>query len=220
MHKKPVSSKFNAAIFDMDGVITNTMGYHYRAWVQTLKTAGITIDRNEVYCREGQAGLTTVKELFQERGLTYNEAVVKKILAQKEALFKKIVKVRFIAGSRSFLRYLHHKGIRLALVTGTSRHEAERILPKSLISLFEVTITGDEVRHGKPHPEPFSTALRRLRIKAGDALVIENAPFGITSAKRTGIFCVALETSLPRRFLKDADRVYSSFRELRKSCLL
>ena len=111
---------------------------------------------------------------------------------------------------------LDKRGCRLGLVTGTSRHEMEKILPRSLRALFEVSVTGDEVTQGKPYPEPFLKALAMLKLPAKCAVVIENAPFGIESAKRAGLFCIALETSLPKSYLRQADCVIRSFEELHK----
>ena len=131
-------------------------------------------------------------------------------------LFKRIVKKRFVPGARPFLRLLENKEIELALVTGTARHEVMRILPKGLFSMFSVVVTGDEVKRGKPHPEPYNKAIKELGIKPKEAIVIENAPFGIYSAKRAGLKCLALETSLPKSYLKDADFIFKGFKELRK----
>jgi beta-phosphoglucomutase-like phosphatase (HAD superfamily) len=70
------------------------------------------------------------------------------------------------------------------------------------------------VVHGKPNPEPYQTALDQLGLNKQDAFVVENAPLGIRSAKAAGLRCIALETSLAREYLKDADYVFSSFSEL------
>jgi beta-phosphoglucomutase len=206
--------KLRAVIFDMDGVITNTMPYHFDAWLATFKKAGIAVNCYDVYRREGQDGLTSVKEIFRERKRKLDLITARRILAEKEALFKRIVKIKFVKGARPFVRALHKRGFSLALVTGTSRHETERILPQRFRALFDVSVTGDEVRRGKPDPEPFLKALRLLQADAENAVVLENAPFGIRAAKRAGIFCVALETSLPRKYLSGADIIVKSYPEL------
>jgi beta-phosphoglucomutase len=212
--------RVKAVIFDMDGVITNTMPYHFDAWMETLKKAGIKVNCYDVYKREGQPGLSTLKELSKERGIKLSLKEIKKILLDKELLFKKIVKTRFIKGSRAYLRGLKKRKFLLALVTGTSRHEAQKIMHKELFSLFDVSVTGDEVKHGKPHPEPFLRALKALDILPKEAIVIENAPLGVQSAKKAGLFCVALETSLPKKYLKQADLICKSFAQLNKSLRL
>ncbi|MCA9399741.1 MAG: HAD family phosphatase, partial [Candidatus Omnitrophica bacterium] len=88
------------------------------------------------------------------------------------------------------------------------------ILPDELYQLFSVVVTGNDVRFGKPHPEPYLKSLEQLKIDPFDGIVIENAPFGIASAKEAGLRCLALETSLPRKHLKAADFIFSSIKEL------
>lgn len=208
--------KVQSVIFDMDGVITNTMPDHFRAWHSVLRAEGLEVTHLDVYCREGQRGITSVRELFAEYKKPFDLKNAKRILLKKEKLFKRIVRKRFIPGARSFLHSLKRQGFRLALVTGTSRHELHHILPDRLHDLFEVTVTGNDVRHGKPAPDPYLLALKKLRIKSKEAVVIENAPFGIASAKAAGLRCIAVATSLPHEHLEKADLVFDSIRDLRR----
>jgi len=203
----------------MDGVITNTMPDHYHSWKIILKEEGLHVTYEDIYKREGQPGISSVRELSLEYQIAIDEKKAAQILRKKENLFKKIVKTRFITGARNFLKHLHRNNMRLALVTGTSRHELHRILPASLRDLFSVIVTGNDVKHGKPHPEPYLRSLKGLKIKPSEAVVIENAPFGIRSAKRAGLKCLALETSLPKKYLSEADAVFSSIKELQSNVL-
>jgi beta-phosphoglucomutase len=215
--RKKIKFNFKAVIFDMDGVITNTMPYHFDAWLDTFAKHGIKIGCYDVYKREGQDGLTSVKEIAAKQRIKLSLKEARQILAQKEELFKRIVKIKFVKGSRPFVRFLKKRKMPLALVTGTSRHEMHRIMPPRLLGMFEVSITGNDVRKGKPNPEPFLKALRRLKVNASQALVLENAPFGIEAAKKAKLFCIALQTSLPRKYLSRADAVFKSYTQLRKS---
>ena len=208
-------SQVKAVIFDMDGVVTNTMPDHFRAWKEIFSREGIHVTHFDIYSREGQKGIMSVREIFKQYQKSITLKKAREILQAKEVLFKRIVKRRFIIGARSFLRFLHQKNIKLALVTGTSRHELHQILPDYLYNLFSVVVTGTDVKHGKPHPEPFLKALKLLNIKSGEALVIENAPFGIRSAKKAKLPCLALASSLPKKFLQEADAVFSSIKEMR-----
>ncbi len=207
--------KVKAIIFDMDGVITNTMPDHYRVWRQVFAREGIAVSSPQIYQREGQRGITSIIEIFKEHQKDISIAKARLILARKERMFKKIVKRRFIRGSRTFIKDVLRKGFRLALVTGTSRHELDELLPKSIQERFEVIVTGSDVKNGKPHPEPFQQALRRLKLMAKYAVVIENAPFGVESAQKAGLRCLAVETSLPKIYLKKASSVFKSIKDLR-----
>jgi len=212
-----IKHDFSTIIFDMDGVITNTMPYHFDAWLEIFSRIGIKVNCFDVYKREGQDGLTSVKEILRERKLKCTDAQAKDILSRKERLFKHIVKIKFVKGSRPFIRMLKKRRFLLGLVTGTSRQEMNKILPLSLRSLFDAIVTGDDSIKGKPHPEPFLRALKILGIRPQEALVVENAPFGIEAAKRAGLFCAALETSLPRKYLVGADAVFKSFVALKSA---
>jgi len=210
----PKQIQISTLIFDMDGVITDTMPYHFRAWETVFKTVGIDPSHEDIYKREGQKGIESVREIFNERKIPYTNTIGKKLLLDKEKLFKRIFKRNFISGSRIFIKKYHSLGFKLGLVTGTSRHEAKKLLPKELWECFDVTVCGCDVQNGKPHPEPYLKAIKKLKVKPKDAVVFENAPFGIRSAKAAGLLCLSLETSLPASYLKGADAVFSSFKEL------
>lgn len=208
--------KTKAVIFDMDGVITNTMPDHFEAWRVVLLERGIKVTHLDIYRREGQRGITSVKEIFAEYGHPFNQADAERILKQKEELFKKNVNIKFITGTRTLLRDLKKSGFTLAIVTGTARHELHRILPDDIYNLFTVIVTGDDVVHGKPAPDPYLLALKKLAVAADDGVVIENAPFGIASAKAAKLRCLAIATSLSSGYLKEADHVFSSIKQLRE----
>jgi len=207
--------KIKAVIFDMDGVITDTMPYHFRAWHKIFLDNGVKVSKFDVYCREGQKGAESIQEIFANAGIEISTAKAKKIITDKEILFKKIVRRRFIPGVRSLLKTLHLLGIRLALVTGTARHEVQHALPSDILTLFEVTVTGTDVKQGKPDPEPYLKALEGLKLRGEEGIVIENAPFGILAAKAAKLKCYAIATSLPVQYLRKADMIFKDFRKLR-----
>ena len=198
----------------MDGVITDTMPYHFRAWRKILRNNGLTVSKFDIYSREGQKGTESIREIFAQSAMTISTSQAQRIIDDKERFFKQIIRQRFIPGSRTLIKKLYHNGVRLALVTGTSRHEVERTMPKKLLAMFEATVTGSDVLLGKPHPEPYLNALKALKISGEEAIVIENAPFGIMSAKAAGIKCYAVSTSLPAKYLKGADRTFKDLKSL------
>ena len=206
--------KIRAVIFDMDGVITDTMPCHFKIWQGLFIREGIPVTHEDIYKREGQKGIDSVREIFTEYGKPFHASHARSLLKEKEVLFQKVFKRCFIPGAIDFIRSVHAKGFKLGLVTGTSRAEAVKLLPADLFELFHVSVCGCEVRDGKPHPEPYLMALKKLGIKAKEAVVIENAPFGIRSAKAAGLKCLGLETSLPKSYLNQADGIFRSFKDL------
>ncbi|MFA4984764.1 MAG: HAD family phosphatase, partial [Candidatus Omnitrophota bacterium] len=87
----------------------------------------------------------------------------------------------------------------------TPMRELSSIIPSGIRGLFDAIVSGDSVKKGKPHPEPYLEASRILGLRPQDCLVVENAPFGIESAKKAGMFCIAITTGLPREYLRQAD---------------
>lgn len=203
-----------AVIFDMDGVIINGMPYHAQAWEEIFRTLGLSITPEEVYEREGEAGPAAVQHFLRERGIEAGLEEVQDLIRKKEIRFREIARVEVFEGVREFLAALHARGKRLALVTGTARREMEISLPTDIQERFELIITGDRVTRGKPHPEPYLTALQALGLEANQAIVIENAPLGIQSATTAGLRCLAVETSLSCERLTGAERCFPSLREL------
>ncbi len=198
----------------MDGVITDTMPYHFRAWEAVFASRGISASHEDIYKREGQKGIDSVRELFAQKEKFYTDIIGRRLLYEKEKLFKRILKRKFILGSRTFIKKCVAQGFQLALVTGTSRHEAQKLLVKDLWNCFNVTVCGCDVQNGKPHPEPYLKAIAKLNVLPKEAVVFENAPLGIRSAKAAGLFCIALETSLPASYLKGADAIFPSFKAI------
>jgi len=77
-----------------------------------MRDEGIHVTYEDIYKREGQPGLSSVREIFTEHKKDFDERKANAILRKKENLFKSIVKTRFISGARTFLKRLHKNNIR------------------------------------------------------------------------------------------------------------
>ncbi len=216
---KTLPFKPEAVIFDMDGVITDTMGFHYKAWKKALSAYGIKAGYYDIYLREGQKGLDTALEMMQEQNINSSLSKAEEILKFKEDIFKSISRPRLMRGAPQLLADLKKEGYKIALVTGTARREVGYILPPDLFKLFDYTLTGDEVKAGKPNPEPYLKALEVLKLMPTEAVVIENAPYGIASAKAAGIYCIAVCTYLEEKHLTEADLILKNLKEVDKILL-
>ena len=76
------------------------------------------------------------------------------------------------------------------------------MLPKEIYNVFDVIVAGDMLKRGKPYPDPYLHAAKELGLKSSDCLAIENAPYGIRSAKAAQMDCFVIATSLPKESLQ------------------
>lgn len=208
-----------ALLFDVDGVLIDSMRYHARAWQWAVhRVLGGRVTQLEIYRREGEPGAVTARALLRSHDRRPTAAAVAELLGEKERRFKAQRRmIHLYPAARPLVRLVGESGLPAALVTGTSRAEMLRVLPAWARRRFAALITGDEVRHGKPHPEPYRTACRRLRQDPRQVAVIENAPFGIASARAARIgWIIAVATSLPSAQLRVADVVLPSLRALHR----
>jgi beta-phosphoglucomutase len=211
---KRLKEKPLAIMFDMDGVIVDSMPYHFLAWYEALRPYGVRVSCFEVYSREGERWNKSLADFLRMGNLQPAPGLMREIFALRQKIFKKYFKRFIFKGAEEFLRCLKAKGYRLALVTGTPYAQVVRILPLSLRRLFECIVTSDKLRYGKPHPQPYLKAARLLKLPVHACMVIENAPYGIEAAKRAGMFCVAITTSLPAGYLSKADLIVDRLEEI------
>lgn len=211
------SMSVEAVIFDMDGVLVDSMRYHVQAWQETFRPLGVNISSYEVYSREGEDWRKTTRDFLRMGGFRPSASLVNKVFKKRSRIFKEIFKPKIFKGTKTLLVLLKKKALKLGLVTATPQRNVNRMLPASIIGLFDVMVCGGDTKKGKPHPEPYRQALKKLRLKPKDVIVIENAPYGITSCKLAGIRCIAVASSLPRQYLKGADLIVGSLRGV-KDC--
>ena len=198
----------------MDGVIVDSMPYHFIAWYEALRPWGVRVSCFEVYAQEGERWETTLKGLLKREKIKPTRKVLNAIFTLRQKIFKRYFKRYIFHGAYELLVDLRKQGFILGLVTGSPLNEIKRILPVKLLRLFTAIVAGNQVKNGKPHPEPYLRAAGLLKLKPETCLVIENAPFGIISAKRAGMPCIAVSTSLPKEYLTDADIVVTQLNQV------
>lgn len=208
------SPSLKGVLFDLDGVLVDTMKLHDEAWRKAIAKYGLEVSKEEIYRREGEKGTVTAHDLLVKAGQNPYPEMIQNLIFEKEKIFKKYPKAQIFPGAFTCVEFLHRQGHALALVTGSFLAEVQVTLPDDFLKLFKAVITADSVHYGKPHPEPYLLALEKLGLRPSQAVVIENAPYGIRSAKAAGLACVAVETSLPRSYLLEADWVVKNLKEM------
>ncbi len=211
--------KINTVIFDMDGVVVDGMPYHIKSWKEALSTIDMTVSDLEIYLMEGMTGRETMEIFAKKSNKTISDETAERVIALKGKIFNDIFTITLIQGIKDFLLKLKERQYNLALVTGTCLVVVKKVLNMGLNNFFGVIVTGDMVDKGKPDPEPYLKAVKKLNVKKKNCIVIENAPAGITSSKSAGLTCFAVQTSLPKEYLKDADRIFQGIDDVSKFLL-
>lgn len=201
-------------LFDMDGVIMDSMPAHTLSWMKVFREEGLVLDRTDILKREGMSGTASIREIFAEKGRTdLSDEQIQGLILRKQSYFdqEKPAPFPYVV---QILELLRSRNTAMALVTGSGRAAVKHVLPPEISGFFSCIITSDDVKECKPSPEPWLAAARVLGADADTCTAVENSPLGITSVRAAGFYCIALETSLPAAFLSGADRILHSHREL------
>lgn len=207
--------------FDMDGVILDSMKYHAKAWIDACKEFGWEFQEKEVYLYEGAFDFEIVKELFLKKGYSVTEKEFLEACKLQLTIFKEKYAhlVEPFKEVPELLSMLLEKGKKLILVTSSTSDLLKIVLPDEIKSYFLAIIKGDDVRKRKPHPEPYLKALSISKASGKNAIVVENAPAGVISAKKAGLPCIGITTTLPPKYLSLADLVVKNHEHLKKVLL-
>ncbi|MGA9141512.1 MAG: HAD family phosphatase [Methanocella sp.] len=216
------TEKYKAVLFDLDGVITDTMGLHYEAYRQAFAKYGIHVTPLEIYRTEGMPSMEVGKAIVKEKGANLSGELVKKLIDDKREIYRALAAkdAKTFPGVPETLRMLRENGIKLALITGSNAKSAAGVIREvGLEGAFDVIVTGDDTARGKPYPDPYLKGMERLGIPPDKCVVVENAPLGIQAAKASGAgYVIAVTTTLPEQYLKGADDVMQSFADI-EGCL-
>ena len=205
-----------AVLFDMDGVLVDSMNHHLQSWKELLEFFNITVSDEFIFEHEGAMSSEVVRDLFEDRGYPIEEDQIIEIYASQNSRFREkyLKNVSLYPEAISLLQQLRDRGILLGLVTSSRMNLVERIWAQEDLSLFSTVVSADHIDKYKPHPDPYLKALGQIRQEARECLVIENAPAGIQSAQAAGIPCFAVASTLPEEKLSDAQKVFSDLTSL------
>ncbi|MBK9284222.1 MAG: HAD family phosphatase [Sphingobacteriaceae bacterium] len=201
-----------AVIFDFDGVIGDTMKDNCLAWQNAFAHYGFEMNETEYYRLEGMGRYQIAEHFITNYNL--NPEIKKEVAALKEENYKKNNRFKIYDHVFEIFEYLKSKNILTAIVTGASRERISEHLDKKIASQINALITADDVTNTKPNPEPYLKAIQKLNKPADKCLVIENAILGLESAIKAGCKAYALETTLSKEDLNQAEQVFANHKEL------
>jgi HAD superfamily hydrolase (TIGR01509 family) len=205
-----------AVIFDMDGVLLDSGVHHRDAWRLLLTDLGVT-PPPEFWRRTIGRPAEEAVALLLDRALTEAEAAT--LARRKREHYGRLAARGMlpVAGAPSFVAALARQGVPRAVASSASREDVESLLTEIGVRVhFEVVVTADDVRWGKPNPEVFLRAAAGLGQPAGACLVFEDAIVGIHAARNAGMRVIGLTTAHTARELvaAGAERAIPDFEAL------
>lgn len=204
-----------AVLFDMDGVLFDSMPAHAQSWARVCEEEGLPMTEVEVFLNEGRTAFSTINMLTQRhhhRDTTPEE--VERIYARKCEAFNAFPEAPKMKGAEDTLRQVKGDGLVIVVVTGSGQASLLSRLTTHYPGYFapERVVSSKDVEHGKPHPEPYLMGLDKAAAALGldaplrpwEVVVVENAPLGVRAAVAAEIFTIVANTGpLPETALTD-----------------
>jgi beta-phosphoglucomutase len=186
-----------AFLFDLDGTLIDSMPHHQGAWSAWYARRGIEMgDETSFEATAGRSNAEILLDLFPEH--TVEEHVT--MADEKDAIYRELAaaSLGLIGGAEAFCAQARVAGFKMAVCTASTPLNMQLAFERHRIDRWveAVTSPADGLR-GKPHPDIFLEAARRLNVDPADCVVFEDAPLGVEGARRAGMKAVALTTTLP-----------------------
>ena len=187
-----------AVLFDMDGVLYDSLPTHVQAYGDVLSKWGLKAEPEDIYMMEGRTGHTTIDIIIQQNwGRNATQEEKETIYAQKAKRFVELYKSAILMpGAIDVLEKVKQLGLTRIIVTGSGQPTLFNNLHTNFPSFFDknLMVTAYDVKYGKPHPEPYLMGLKKANLKPEEAVAIENAPLGVESAVAAGLYTIAVNT--------------------------
>lgn len=188
--KKP-----KACIFDLDGVIVDTVPAHFVAWKAMADELGIPFNETDNEQLKGVSRISSMKRILAMGNKEMSEAEMLTYTKKKNDIYVSIIAKMtpddILPGVVDFLKHLKSNGISLGL--GTSSKNGPAILKAvGLSDIFDVAINGTHVKHSKPDPEVFLLGAKGLHVQPSDCVVFEDAISGVEAALAGGMKCIGV----------------------------
>jgi beta-phosphoglucomutase len=185
-----------AVIWDLDGTLIDSVAHHWAAWRGALETEGFHLTHEQFVADFGQRN----DEILRARlGPDLSDEAIQRIALRKEALYRAAVRtngIELLPGVRFWLESLHANHWKQALGTSAPHENVVAIFDGlGIHRFFDAVSVAEDVQQGKPHPDVFLAAARKLRVNARHCVVIEDAPAGIEAARRAGMKTIGVLTT-------------------------
>ncbi len=197
-----------AVIFDFDGVIADSEALHYKALNAVLNRYGVDVPK-EVHWQKylGYSDRENIEAVNVDYGMEWDSARVQVLIDEKKVVFDELIVSGsiIIDGVAVFIQRLIDAGIRRAVCSGALRSDIDLMLAGTDFKYaFEMIVSADDVKHGKPNPEGYLMALDKLNqngtdpIEASQCVVIEDSHWGLEAATAAGMQPIAVTNTYSR----------------------
>ena len=185
-------------MFDMDGVLFDSMPYHAKSWHKAMADFGLDLPEAEAFLHEGRTGSSTIGIVTRRQlGRDTNEEECKKIYARKSKYFNDYTEAKRMPGAYETIVNVKEKGITPIVVTGSGQVSLIDRIDRHYHGLFktEWMVCARDVTKGKPDAEPYLMGLQKAgNLKPFNSMVVENAPLGVQAGTAAGVFTIAVNT--------------------------
>jgi beta-phosphoglucomutase len=181
-----------AVIWDVDGTLVDTAEMHFHAWDDLCRELGHNFTRAEFAATFGRRNPEIIRYLFGDR---FDDATIAKLGDRKEELYRAAARkgVSLLPGARKLLDALHSAGFRQAIGSSAPRENIDLILQLTDSSpYFDAITSAADTQRGKPDPQVFLVAARKLGVPPRHCVVMEDAFAGVQAAKAGGMRCVGV----------------------------
>ncbi len=204
-----VSNKIKAVIFDLDGVLVDTAGYHYSAWKRLAGSIGVDFSHEDNEQLKGVSRVESCRFILKMGGISKSDVEIKELCDLKNSWYlESIIDMNhseLLPGTEKLLDSLKSQGIKIGL--GSASKNAGTILKVTGINhYFDAHIDGNHTRKSKPDPEVFLMGAEKLGIPPRDIVVVEDSIKGIEAAIAGGFLTLGIGLS---SVLVDAHHVES-----------
>ena len=202
-------------IIDLDGTLIDSLKIYDEAHKRIFEKYGIKVDN--VLDNFGSSPKEIILSVVNRNKLNVDPNVLQK--EEEDILINEYLdKIKFNVGAKQLLNYFKEKKYKLGIVTSNSKRISIEILKHmNILNLFDVIITGDDVKEPKPDPEGYIKAIKILNLLPTEILAIEDSIYGIIAAKRAGVNVIGVASGVNKKrelLSAGASMVFKNLKEL------
>lgn len=185
-------------LFDMDGVLYDSMPHHAVAWQQAMAQFGLTMTAADAYATEGARGIDTIRHFVrQQQGKDISLDEAQRIYDVKTSIFHDMGEAPIFEGVKPLMEKIRLSGLQVGVVTGSGQRPLIQRLITDFHDYLDEThiVTAYDVKRGKPNPDPYLMGLAKAGgLSPWQGIVVENAPLGVRAGVAAHIFTVAINS--------------------------